>query len=175
MQQAIFDAMRDAAVRDAILNAVLIGAGATAFLDIVGAARTQAFGTPSLDYALVGRWLGYLPRGRLFHEAIAKSAPITGERPVGWIAHYLIGIAFAGVLLFVWPDWAREPALMPALIVGIGSVAAPFLLMQPGMGFGVAASRTPNPTAARLRSLTTHTVFALGLYAAGWANAFIAF
>jgi hypothetical protein len=41
--------------------------------------------------------------------------------------------------------------------------------MQPGMGAGVFASRTPNPVAARLRSLTTHTIFAAGLYAAGWA------
>jgi hypothetical protein len=158
-----------------VFDAVLIGAGATAFLDLVATARTHLFGTPTLDYALVGRWIAYLPRGRFFHDAIAKSAPITGERPIGWSAHYLIGIAFAGVLLFVWPTWLREPALVPALIVGIGSVAAPFLLMQPGMGAGIFARRTPNPPAARLRSLTTHTIFALGLYAAGWANASIEF
>jgi hypothetical protein len=54
------------------------------------------------------------------------------------------------------------------MIVGIGSVVAPFLLMQPGMGAGIAASRTPKPGAARLNSLVTHAVFGLGLYAAGW-------
>lgn len=160
---------------DAAQNAILIGAGATAFLDLVAAARTSAFGTPKLDYALVGRWLAYLPRGRFSHDAISKSAPVAGERPIGWLAHYLIGIAFAGVLLVVWPDWAREPALIPALIVGIGSVAAPFLLMQPGMGAGIFARRTPNPTAARLRSLTTHATFAFGLYVAGWAAHLIEF
>ena len=58
---------------------------------------------------------------------------------------------------------------MPALIVGIGTVAAPFLLMQPGMGLGIAASRTPGPRAARLRSLLAHAIFGVGLYAAGWA------
>lgn len=156
-------------MKQAIFDAVLIGAGATAFLDLVAAARTSAFGTPMPDYAPVGRWLAYLPRGRFFHAPIATSAPIAGERAIGWVAHYAIGIAFAAVLLFVWPTWARDPALMPALTVGIGSVAAPFLLMQPGMGAGLAASRTPNPTAARLRSLTTHTIFALGLYAAALA------
>jgi hypothetical protein len=56
------------------------------------------------------------------------------------------------------------------LIVGLGSVAAPFLLMQPGMGAGIAASRTPRPTAARLRSLVTHGIFGLGLYATGWVT-----
>ena len=37
--------------------------------------------------------------------------------------------------------------------------------MQPGMGAGIAASKTPKPNAARLRSAMTHTVFGLGLYA----------
>jgi len=60
--------------------------------------------------------------------------------------------------------WVRQPTLAPALIVGIGSVAAPFLLMQPGMGAGVAARCTPHPAKARLHSLLTHAVFGVGLY-----------
>jgi hypothetical protein len=57
------------------------------------------------------------------------------------------------------------------MIVGAGSVAAPFLLMQPGMGQGIVARKTPKPWAARARSLVTHLVFGLGLYAAGSALA----
>ncbi|WP_246673889.1 DUF2938 family protein [Mesorhizobium sp. B2-7-3] len=30
-------------------------------------------------------------------------------------------------------------------MVGIGSIGAPFFVMQPGLGIGVAASRTPKP------------------------------
>jgi hypothetical protein len=71
--------------------------------------------------------------GRFCHDPIAASPPITGERPIGWIVHYLTGGPFAGVLLATWRlDWARHPTLAPALIVGIGSVAAPFLIMHPG-------------------------------------------
>ncbi len=85
-----------------------------------------------------------------------------GERLVGWIAHYLIGIAFAGVLLGVWGiEWIRQPRLVPALLVGIVTVAAPLLLMQPGMGVGFSAGRATH-------SLVTHLVFGVGLYAAGW-------
>jgi Protein of unknown function (DUF2938) len=40
--------------------------------------------------------------------------------------------------------------------------------MQPGMGAGIAASRTPRPGAARVQSLLTHAIFGLGLYAAAW-------
>jgi hypothetical protein len=159
-----------------MIDAILIGAGATAFLDLWSAVQAKAFGTAKPDYALVGRWLAHLAHGQFFHDAIARSAPVRGERLIGWAAHYLIGIAFAAMLLIGWgPDWAREPTLTPALIVGIGSVAAPFLLMQPGMGAGIAASRAPNPPAARLRSLTTHAMFGLGLYAAGWATRLFAF
>jgi len=159
-----------------MIDAILIGAGATAFLDLASAARAWLSGTPKPDYALVGRWLAHLARARFFHHAIARSAPVRGERQLGWIAHYLIGIAFAEILLLGWgPDWAREPTLIPALTVGLGSVAAPFLLMQPGMGAGIAASRAPDPCAARLRSLTTHAIFGVGLYAAGWAARLFAF
>lgn len=151
--------------------ALLIGAGATAVMDLWAIVRKRLFGLPSLDYALVGRWLVYMTRGRFRHTPIAASAPVNGERVIGWAAHYAIGIAFAAVLLSVWGlDWAHSPTLGPALIVGIGSVAAPFLVMQPGMGAGIAASRTPRPNVARFHSVVTHGIFGLGLYLAGWVS-----
>ena len=154
-----------------LICAVLIGAGATALMDLFAAAREKIFGTASPNYALVGRWLAYLPRGRFFHAPITASPAVRGEGLIGWTAHYAIGIAFAALLLAIYgQDWVRQPTIAPALMIGIGSVVAPFFLMHPGMGFGIAASRTPNPPAGRLRSLTTHAVFGLGLYAGGWTT-----
>ncbi|MNW02868.1 hypothetical protein D3C71_1987200 [compost metagenome] len=49
------------------------------------------------------------------------------------------------------------------------SVAAPFFILQPGMGAGIAASKTPRPNTARLRSLMAHAIFGVGLYVAAWA------
>ena len=96
-----------------------------------------------------------------------------GERLVGWTAHYLIGVGFAAALVALWGlDWVRQPTIGPALIVGIGSVAAPFLVMQPGMGAGIAASRAPRPAAARIQSLITHAIFGIGLYAAALLTKF---
>ena len=153
-----------------ILFAILVGVGATVAMDLWTVMRKRLRGIPPADYRLVGRWLGHMRHGRFWHESIAKAAPLPGERFIGWVAHYLTGIAFAAVLLAIWGiEWVHSPRLGPAMIVGIGSVIAPFLLMQPGMGLGVAASRAPNPSAARLRSLVTHAVFGLGLYVAGWA------
>jgi hypothetical protein len=146
---------------------VLIGVGATAFTDLWVMLRKRVFGVPLPDYGHVGRWIAYLFRGRFFHDAIARTPAVEGERLIGWGAHYLIGIAFAAILPSIWgPQWLRTPTLLAALIVGVGTVAAPFFVMQPAMGAGVAASRAPNPAVARTRSIVMHAVFGLGLYAA---------
>jgi hypothetical protein len=158
------------AATDWLAHALAIGTGATVVMDIWAVVRKRLFGVPALDYALVGRWLVHLTRGRLRHNPIAATPPVRNERLIGWTAHYAIGIAFAAVLLAVWGmAWASSPTLGPALIVGIAGVAAPFFVLQPGMGAGIAASRTPRPAMARMHSLVTHAVFGLGLHAAGRA------
>ncbi|SMG00578.1 DUF2938 domain-containing protein [Burkholderia singularis] len=151
-------------------GALLIGTGATAATDVWAIVRRRWFGVVPLDYGLVGRWLAHVARGRFFHDAIALSPRVRCERAIGWLAHYLIGIGFAAVLLAGWGlGWVCRPTLAPALIVGIGSIAAPFFVMQPGMGAGVAASRTPRPALARLHSLMTHGVLGVGFYLTGCA------
>lgn len=154
-----------------LLSALLIGTGATVVMDVWAIVRKRLLRIPALDYALVGRWLAHLTRGTFRHESIARAAPVRGERVLGWTAHYAIGIAFAALLLGARGlDWVHHPTIGPALLVGIGSVIAPFFLMQPGMGAGIAASRTPRPGAARVQSLITHTIFGMGLYGAAWAT-----
>lgn len=150
--------------------AVLIGIGATVIMDLWGLAAAYVFKFPSPNYALVGRWIGHMPQGRFLHVAIAQSKSVFGERFIGWLAHYFIGVVFAGVLLFFYGiAWAQSPRLLPALVVGLATLIAPFFLMQPGMGAGIAASRTPNPALARFRSVLTHIVFGFGLYGAALA------
>jgi hypothetical protein len=152
----------------------LTGVGATAVMDLSAIARRRLLGIPPPDYGLVGRWLGHMPRGRFRHDSIVSALPVRGERLIGWTAHYLIGIGFAAILIGIWGlPWVQHPTIGRALIVGIATVAAPFLVMQPGMGAGLAASRTLRPASARLQSLVTHAIFGLGLYAAGWATNFL--
>lgn len=146
-------------------RALAMGVAGSAAIDLWALGLRKAFGIASLDYRFLGRWLGQIPRGRLFHQRIAASAPVRGERPLGWVAHYGIGIGFAAVLLLVARDgWASSPAPWPALGVGIGTILAPWLVMQPAFGAGIAGSKTPRPWQGRLRNLGTHTVYGLGLY-----------
>ena len=149
------------------LDALAIGVGATAVMDVWAVALKRFWCIPSLNLAMLGRWLGHLPRGNFTHVNIAQAAPVRDEAILGWTAHYLIGVLFAAVLLaLAGQEWVRQPTFAPALLAGLVSVAAPFCILQPGMGAGLAASKTPHPGAARLRSLMAHTAFGIGLYLA---------
>ena len=143
------------------------GAGATVLVDAWSWLRQRLFGVPAPDWGLVGRWFAHMRHGRFRHDAIAAAAPVRGERALGWLAHYGIGIAYAALLPALGGgDWFRRPTPGPALLLGLLTVAAPLLLMQPGMGAGLAGRRTKSPAATRLHSLLTHAIFGLGLYLA---------
>jgi hypothetical protein len=145
---------------------VLIGIGATATMD-AWLLLMKRLKRPTPDFALVGRWVGHIARGRWRHDAIAKASPVRGERALGWAVHYATGVAFAGLLVSLFGlTWARSPSLLPALGVGLSTVALPLFVMQPAMGGGIASSRTPTPLKNGLRSLTNHAVFGVGLYLA---------
>ncbi len=112
------------------------------------------------------------PDGQWTHEGIAKAAPVNGELWMGWFAHYSIGVTFSALLLAVYgSEWARKPTLLPALSIGIITVVAPFFILQPALGAGIASSKTPRPVFNSIKSLATHTVSGLGLYLAALATA----
>ncbi|MRI34898.1 DUF2938 domain-containing protein [Endozoicomonas sp. OPT23] len=153
-----------------LLFIILIGVGATAAMDIWNLIRKPLFGIPFSNYGMMGRWMGHMAHGQFRHDAIAAAPSIAGEQVIGWTAHYVIGVIFAALLVGLYGNgWVGNPTIGPALAVGVATVAAPFLLMQPGMGAGIAASRTPNPASARLHSLVNHIVYGLGLYLSGCA------
>jgi DUF2938 family protein len=145
----------------------LTGIGATMVTDIWSIVRKRLFAVPPPNFGLVGRWVAHMARGRFRHDSIAAATSVRGEVALGRIVHYAIGIAFAFLLPAFWgPEWIRNPTLDAALLVGVITVVAPFFIMQPAMGAGFLASRTPNPPAARFHSLITHAVYGLGLYIA---------
>ena len=151
-----------------IWTACLIGLMATGFMDLSAWLRLRLWGVRGLDYRLVGRWL-LSPR-----SAAHPPPPITqrpaqaGERAVGWAVHGASGLAFA---LLSWQAHTLAPAV-PRLVLCLGTglitMALPLLLMQPGMGLGVAASRTPTPWRARRGTLFAHLSYGLGLWLAWW-------
>lgn len=148
-----------------ILETAMIGIGATIIMDLWASIQRLLFNTPSLNYMYVGRWLGHFLKGKFSHNTILIAKPIYGEILIGWLVHYLIGIAFSFVLIaIVGSEWLVKPTFIPAMMVGIISVIAPFFIMQPGFGFGLAGSKTPQPQVTRRRSLVAHLSYGIGLY-----------
>lgn len=151
-------------VGEAIMRIVVVGVGATAVMD-AWLMLLKRIGIQTLNVAFIGRWVGHLFRGTIAHRSIGKAQPIPGELALGWLTHYAVGIAFAGLpVILHGVDWIQNPSLLPALAIGLCTVAFPLFLMQPSMGMGFAASRTPAPLTSCMRSMTNHMVFGLGLY-----------
>lgn len=147
-----------------LVRAVMLGVGATLVMDL-WALALKRLGIPSLNFAFLGRWIGHLPEGRFVHESIARATPVRGELLLGWAAHYSIGITFAALLLATFGlKWAQSPSLLPALGIGLVTVVAPLLVLQPALGLGIASSKTPTPVFNALKSVVTHGVYGLGLY-----------
>ena len=148
----------------ALSQVVVIGVGATAVMDL-WLILLKRRGVPTMDFGLLGRWVGHLFQGRVSHDAIRNARPVKGELGLGWLAHYVVGIVFAGLLVGLQgAAWLHDPTVFPALAWGLATAAAPLFVLQPAMGAGVASSRTPAPLKNSLRSLANHAVFGLGLY-----------
>ncbi len=148
-----------------LLLAIAVGIGATLVMDVWGIFVKYAFNIAPTNYCLVGRWLCHMPEGAFRHSSIAAAAAKPYECAIGWITHYLIGVMYAILLvLLASARWLQEPTLLPAVSLGLATVAMPFLVMQPAFGLGIASTKTAKPVVARIKSLMNHAVFGFGLY-----------
>ncbi len=147
-----------------LIQTIFIGIGATITMDLWGA-LLKSFGLKGLNMSHLGRWILTWPQKKWFHEGIANSPAVEGELVVGWIAHYLIGISLAYLLVAVYGfAWLEKPTLEPALTIGIITVIAPLMILQPALGSGYFASKSAQPMLSVLRSIGSHTVYGFGLY-----------
>ncbi len=150
-----------------ILKAAAIGVGGTAILDVWAFLLQRFFDIPATNWAMVGRWIGNMPSGQFVQKSMAAAASVRGENAIGWSAHYVIGLAYGLLLVGLWgADWVKQPTLLPPMILAVVLLVAPYFIMMPGMGIGVAGSKTPKPNVTRLKSVLGHSIFGLGMYVA---------
>ena len=152
-------------MKEYLLHVLFIGMSATIFIDFYAFILQRYFNIPSLNYKFIGRWLVGISHGQFVHHKIMQSPNVRFEKYIGWFSHYVIGIIFSTLFIkIVGTHWFISPKLFSALLFGVSTVIFPFFLMQPCLGFGIAASQTPSPSSARLKSLSTHFMFGVGLY-----------
>ncbi|CUH75350.1 DUF2938 domain-containing protein [Tropicibacter naphthalenivorans] len=144
---------------------VLIGIGGTVAMDIWALLLHRLAGQGMPNWGNVGRWVGWLPRGRVFHDDIGLAAPVRGEVALGWAFHYFVGVVYGAVFaLLVGPGWFDTPTFWQAWLWGIVTISGGWFLLHPGMGLGWALSGVERPWKARMMGLVAHTVFGLGIW-----------
>ncbi|OIX90524.1 DUF2938 family protein [Pantoea sp. Ae16] len=156
-----------------VAQATVAGIGATLTMDIWSLCQRYLFKVPPLQYALVGRLFLGLLRGKVRHNTILTTPPIQAEGLAGWVIHYLTGIAFAFIPVgLTGMGWYHEPEVFTAVFTAFLTLLAPFMILQPALGFGIAAARTPHPWRARLFSALSHLAYGCGLYitALAWVH-----
>lgn len=155
-----------------LIKGAFVGAAGTVLLDIWALFLARVMNVPATNWAMVGRWLGHMPHGKLYHTSMTAVEPVNGELAIGWIAHYAIGIGYGLLLLAVLGSaWLKEPTILAPLILSWVLLIAPFLLMMPGMGMGFAGSKMPKPAITRIKSTVCHSVFGVGMFLAAEALA----
>lgn len=149
----------------AVLTGIVMGIGGTLTMDVWAQTLHRLAGQPLPNWAMPGRWLGHVGQGRVFHDDIAAATPVAGELGLGWALHYGVGILYGVVFaLMAGPGWLADPSFLPVWLFSLVTIAAGWFLLQPGMGLGWAASRTPNPWKVRLLGLVAHTFFGFGMW-----------
>ena len=142
-----------------------MGIGGTVAMDVWAWILARVGVVPFPNWAMPGRWLAHSVRGHVFHDDIGQAEPVSGELTLGWLLHYGVGILYGVVfLLLAGDDWLITSQFWPLWIFSLITIAAGWFLLQPGMGLGWAASKTPNPWKARMLGLIAHTVFAVGMW-----------
>ncbi|WP_298844145.1 DUF2938 domain-containing protein [uncultured Roseobacter sp.] len=152
-------------MQDLVVSGLVMGLVATVALDLWALLLNRVAGLPVTNWAMVGRWVANLPRGLVFHKDIGAAEQVSGERPLGWAFHYGVGLVYGVALaVLMGPAWLAAPTLFPAWLFSILMLGFGWFLLQPGLGLGMAASRTPDPTRVRVLGLIAHTVFGVGLW-----------
>lgn len=150
-----------------LVRAALVGIGGTIVLDLYSFLMQRLFGVPGTNWKMVGRWLGHMPKGQFTHTAIGQADPVPGEHALGWVFHYAIGIGYGFLLIAIWgAEWLQTPSIVEPLILALALLVLPYFVMMPGLGMGMAGSRTPKPNVTRFKSLVGHSVFGTGMFLA---------
>jgi len=148
-----------------VIEIIVIGIVATFVTDIWQRLLQAIAGVPPARWGLIGRWVAGFPRGVFVHQSIVAAESVRGELALGWAFHYAIGIAWAALYFAVIRFGLNsDPTLISAVAVSLALLVAPWFVMQPALGMGFMASRTPKPAAARAMSVLAHAVFGIGLY-----------
>jgi hypothetical protein len=145
-----------------LASAAVAGGLATYFMDVAGA-RIVAPALGRGPAGGLGRWIGYMLKGKFTHEDISKAEPIPAEETIGMAAHYAIGLVLgAGYALLLRVPQPRRSSLAGATAYGTATTVLPWFWMFPARGQGLMGLRDGDLRVPAF-ALSTHVAYGVGL------------
>ena len=84
---------------------------------------------------------------------------------MGWLFHYINGIGYAYLyVISIAFIVSNVPSLTSAIIYGLVTLIALWLVLQPALGLGLFAKLADKPNTIRALNLFVHLIFGLALY-----------
>src|SRR5436309_5168748 len=128
----------------AFIVGLIVGILATVTMDIVAVLALRlgiaGRGPRRTGPDLIGRWIGYLLRGKFRHTDILQTPPLRGELLLGLAAHYSIGIVLTLVYLGLLVVAHATPTALSAILYGTATTVFPWFLIVPVTGDGLAGT-----------------------------------
>jgi hypothetical protein len=151
----------------AVIVGLIVGVLATVTMDVVAVIAPRlgiaGRGPRRTGPNLIGRWIGYLLRGRFRHTDILQAPPLRGELVLGLAAHYLIGIMLTLMYLGLVVVAHARPTALSAILYGTATTVLPWFLMFPSQGMGWLGWDAPDDAHLARASLFNHIIFGLGI------------
>ena len=151
----------------AFIVGLIVGILATVTMDVVAMMALRlgiaGRGPRRTGPDLIGRWVGYLLRGKFRHTDILETPPLRGELALGLVAHYLIGIVLTLVYVGLLVVAHATPTALSAILYGTATTVFPWFLMFPSQGMGWLGRDAPGNAHLARVSLFKHIIFGLGI------------
>jgi hypothetical protein len=112
---------------------------------------------------LIGRWFGYMMRGKFKHTDIVETPALNGEAVLGLAAHYVIGILLTLLYIGIVLVAHATPTIPSAVVFGAATVVFPWFIMFPSQGMGWLGRDAPGDSHMTRTSLFNHILFGLGI------------
>jgi len=151
----------------AFIVGLIVGILATVTMDVVAMMALRlgiaGRGPRRTGPDLIGRWVGYLLRGKFRHTDILETPPLRGELALGLVAHYLIGIVLTLVYVGLSVVAHATPTALSAILYGTATTVFPWFLMFPSQAMGWLGRDAPGNAHLARVSLFNHIIFGLGI------------
>jgi hypothetical protein len=145
-------------------TACVAGVLGTLAMDLLNLLFARSGLLVKIDVGMIGRMAAGWARGRFRYAHPGELEPVANEKPLGYLAHYAIGVSLALPFVFGWSLLVGGPASpLWAVVYGVATTVASLFLVFPSLGMGVCGRRSPEGVKSPLSSLANHLFYGIGL------------